>query len=162
MALHGTAGYCTKAQYEADWHCNAMHGQKPLPTNPLNDTAMPSARRTDRVIKTLAPTDRGALGLARQYGGALVCVRHRTDPDSRLRHTTVELLVDSTPIQRRQSALVQVRTETHERDLHALIRAAGGHWDGKACVWHLPKQVVRILKLHDRIVQFLPEDGGQM
>ena len=123
---------------------------------------MPSARRTDRVIKTLAPTDRGALGLARRYGSALVCVRHRADPDSRLRHTTVELLVDSTPIQHRRPALVQVKTEPHERDLHALIRAAGGHWDSKARAWHLPKQVARILKLHDRIVPVLPEDGGQM
>lgn len=137
--------------------------KRPLPPiHPQRRTAMPTARRTDRVIKTLAPTDRGALALARRYGGALVCVRHRTDADGRLRHTTVELLIDSSPIQRRRSSQVQLKTEPHERDLHALIKTAGGRWDGKACVWHLPKQVARILKLHDRIVEPGPEHEGQM
>lgn len=113
---------------------------------------MPTERRTHRVIKTLAPTDRGAIALAQRYGEALVCVRHRADAKGKFRHTTVELLVETTPIRPRNQALVQVRTEPHERALIAVIKAAGGKWDPKARLWHLPRRVAGILSLRDRIV----------
>lgn len=113
---------------------------------------MRSERSTYRVVKTLAPSDRGAITLAQHYGEALVCVRHRTDAKGKFRHITVELLVESVPIRPRNLAMVQVRTEPHERALQAVIKAAGGVWDAKTRLWRLPKRVVSILGLRDRIV----------
>ncbi len=114
---------------------------------------MTAERSTYRVVKTLAPTDRGAMTLAAHYGEALVCVRHRTDAKGKLRHTTVELLVDTKPIRPRSVAMVHIRTEPQERTLHAVIRQAGGRWDPKTRLWRLPKRVAGILSLRDRIVQ---------
>jgi hypothetical protein len=112
-----------------------------------------TARTHHRVVKTLAPTDRGALGLARQYGDQLICVRYRADAMGKLRHTTVELLVQSSPIRPRTVKIVGIKTESHERELHTLIRTAGGNWDAKARLWRLPRRVARILSLLDRIVE---------
>ena len=109
-------------------------------------------RSTHRVIKTLAPSDRGALELARRYGDALVCVRHRTDAKGKIRHTTVELLVASTPIRPRSSKMVYVKVEPRERALSAVIQAAGGRWDGMNRLWRLPSRVATILSLRDRVV----------
>ncbi|MCW5637151.1 MAG: hypothetical protein KIT17_27735 [Rubrivivax sp.] len=109
-------------------------------------------RTTYRVIKTLAPGDRGAIALARQYGRALVCVRYRTDARGKVRHTTVELLVGSTPIRPRASKLVHIRIQPHERALHAMIEAAGGRWDAQHRLWRLPSRVATILNLRARIV----------
>lgn len=113
---------------------------------------MPADRTTHRVVKTLAPNDRGALALARQYGAALVCVRHRTDAKGKFRHTTVELLVETTPIRPRGIQTVYLRTEPHERHLQDVIKAAGGVWNPKLRLWKLPKRVAGILSLRDRIV----------
>ena len=108
---------------------------------------------SSRVIKTLRPTDRGALALAQRYGSALICVRHRTDGKGKLRLTTIELLIDSTPIRPRTIKLVNVRTAPHERTLHAMIKTAGGLWDYKHRMWKLPRKVAALLNLNDRIVE---------
>jgi hypothetical protein len=105
-----------------------------------------------RVVKTLTPTDRGAIAWARQYGDALVCVRHRTDSKGMVRHTTVELLVQSAPIRPRLSKMVCIKVEPHERTMHALVKTAGGQWDSRNRVWRLPSRVAGILNLRDRIV----------
>lgn len=109
-------------------------------------------RTTHRVIKTLAPTERGAIELARQYGDALICVRHRTDAKGKVRHTTIELLIDSTPIRPRSFKLVHLKVEPHERRLSAVIEAAGGRWDPKTRLWRLPSRVASILNLRDRVI----------
>jgi hypothetical protein len=105
-----------------------------------------------RVVKTLKPTDPGAIGWARRYGEALICVRHRTDGRGKVRHTTVELLIESTPIQPRTTRLVHLKIAPHERSLHAICKAAGGHWDSKSRTWRLPQRVAGILNLRSRIV----------
>lgn len=110
-------------------------------------------RRTHRVVKTLAPNDRGAIGWAREYGDALVCVRHRTDARGKVRHTTVELLVSSTPIRARATTIVRVRIGHHERALRSTVQAAGGRWDPAMSTWLLPRRVAGILNLRDRIVE---------
>lgn len=114
--------------------------------------AMEAERTKHRVVKTLAPTDRGAIELAQHYGEALICVRHRTDVKGKVRHTTVELLVQSTPIKARAVKMVLVKVEPHERTLHSLIKAAGGVWDWKNRLWRLPSRVASILNLRDRVV----------
>lgn len=113
---------------------------------------MKTERSTHRVIKTLAPDDRGAIELGRRYGDALVCVRHRTDAKGKIRHTTVELLISSEPIRARTPKLVYVQTQPHERSVHSVIKAAGGLWDAKRQLWRLPSRVATILNLRDRVV----------
>jgi len=114
--------------------------------------AVTAERVRHRVIKTLAPGDRGAIELARLYGDALVCVRHRTDAKGKIRHTTVELLVDSRPVRPRSTRFVLLRLQPHERQLHAVVKAAGGKWDASRRVWRLPSRVASILNLRDKIV----------
>jgi hypothetical protein len=114
---------------------------------------MKTQRANHRVVKTLSPTDRGAIALAQQYGDALICVRHRTDAKGKFRHTTVELLVQTSPIRPRTVKIVGIKTEPHERSLHSVLRAAGGIWDAKARLWRLPRRVAGILNLRDRIVE---------
>ncbi len=116
-------------------------------------TTMKAEQVNYRVIKTLRPTDRGALSLAQRYGSALVCVRHRTDGKGKFRHTTVELLIESTPIRPRAIKLVNVRTAPHERDLNAMIKTAGGIWDYKLRIWKLPRRIATLLNLRARIVE---------
>jgi hypothetical protein len=113
---------------------------------------MKAPRTRYRVVKTLAPTDRGAIALARQYGDALVCVRHRTDAKGKVRHTTVELLIHSAPIRPRPIKMVWVRIAPHEQPLHAVIQAAGGAWDPRRRQWRLPSRVASILNLRGHIV----------
>lgn len=109
-------------------------------------------RTRHRVVKTLKPTDAGALGWARHYGDRLICVRHRTDGRGKVRHTTVELLVESTPIRPRNVKLVHVKPSPHERTLHAMCKAAGGRWNSESRTWLLPQRVAGILNLRALIV----------
>lgn len=109
-------------------------------------------RRNHRVIKTLAPDDRGALDYARRYGAALICVRHRADAKGKMRHVTVELLVHSTPIRPRSVRHVWLRLAPHEGKLAAVVETAGGRRDERSGLWRLPSRVASILSLRDRIV----------
>lgn len=106
-----------------------------------------------RVTKKLATTNRGAIKLAQQFGDALVCVRHRTDAEARFRYTTVELLVDKTEVQPRQSKMVHVRVNPKEHGLRTVVRAAGAVWDSRVGLWRIPKRVATVLRLTGRIVQ---------
>lgn len=106
-----------------------------------------------RVVKTLSPSSRGAKGLAERYGSALLCVRHRTDPEGKLRFITVELLVDRKPIKPRTDKIVGVRIGMHERSLQSLVRTAGAIWDPGEKLWRMPKRVVGILNLAHRIIE---------
>ena len=105
-----------------------------------------------RVTKKLAPTNRGAIKLAQEFGEALICVRHRTDSAAKYRYTTVELLVDKTPMQPRQAQLVSIRVNPKEYGLRTVVRAAGGTWDSSLGLWRLPKRVATVLRLTARIV----------
>ena len=106
-----------------------------------------------RVTKKLATTNRGALKLAQQFGDALVCVRHRTDPEASFRYTTVELLVDKAEVHPRQTRMVNIRVNPKEYGLRTVVRAAGAIWDSKVGLWRIPKRVATVLRLSSRIVQ---------
>jgi hypothetical protein len=106
-----------------------------------------------RVTKKLASTDRGAIKLSQQFGESLVCVRHRTDAEAKFRYTTVELLVDKTEMQPRQSKMVNIRVNPKEYGLRSVVRAAGAIWDSKIGLWRIPKRVATVLRLTSRIVQ---------
>lgn len=106
-----------------------------------------------RVTKKLSPESRGALKLARQFGEALVCVRHRADDKGEYRYVTVELLVEKVAIRPRSDKIVGVRIGPEEKSLQTVVRAAGGTWDYKARVWRIPRRVAGILRLTDRIAE---------
>jgi hypothetical protein len=110
------------------------------------------ARTALRVLKKLAPTDRGAIKLARKYGEHLICVRYRTDAAGSYRYTTVELLVDTVPIVRRPLAMVHVRIGPTEHSLQAKVRSEGARWDPRLKLWRMPLRSARALKLDERIV----------
>jgi hypothetical protein len=114
---------------------------------------MKADRVNHRVVKTLLPTDRGAIELARHYGDALICVRHRADAKGKFRHTTVELVVQTTPIRPRNHKLVCLKILPHEHALHQIVKTAGGTWDSKHRLWRLPSRVATILSLRSSIVR---------
>ena len=114
--------------------------------------AMMGERTRYRVVKTLAPSDRGAIELAREYGEALVCVRYRTDGRGKVRHTTVELLVSSKSIRPRSTRMVHLKLDPNEHNLRGVVKAAGGVWDPVRQLWRLPRRVANILSLATRIV----------
>ena len=106
-----------------------------------------------RVTKKLSPESRGAIKLAKQFGEALVCVRHRMDDKGEFRYTTVELLVEKSAVRPRTENIVAIRVGPDEKSLQTVVRAAGATWDHKAKVWRLPRRVVGVLKLADRITE---------
>jgi hypothetical protein len=79
-------------------------------------------------------------------------VRHRTDAKGKVRHTTVELLVESTPIRPRRIMMVFLKIEPNEHALRAMVKTAGGVWDANNHLWKLPSRVASILGLRNRIV----------
>lgn len=105
-----------------------------------------------RVVKKLPPQARGAIKWAQQLGPALVCVRHRVDAAARFRYTTVELLVEKAPIQTRVQKWVEIRIGPQETALRAMVKAAGGRWNPEQRTWLLPKRMVGILRLSDRLL----------
>jgi hypothetical protein len=105
-----------------------------------------------RVLKTLRPDDRGAIDLARRYGSALVCVRHRVDARGKVRHVTVELVIDSVPIRPRSRPLVHLHVRPQDRAIASMITAAGGRWHEPTSTWLLPRRVANILNLRNHIV----------
>jgi hypothetical protein len=101
-----------------------------------------------RVTKTLSPVQPGAIKLARRYGDALLCVRYRRDAQGLNRYTTVELIVDCTPIDRRRDERpVAVRIGWNQRTLRAAALAQGATWDPKQGLWHMPHRVAKALGL---------------
>lgn len=104
-----------------------------------------------KVLKRFTPNQPGAIKLARRYGDALVCVRYRVDADGLSRITTVELIVERTPIQPRKDKIVGVKINYGEPELQSVVKAAGATWDKEAKLWRMPKRVATALKLGQRI-----------
>jgi hypothetical protein len=104
-----------------------------------------------RVVKKLAPSSRGAIKLAVQFGQTLLCVRHRVDADAKTRFTTVELLVGQAPIKARPQRYVSVQIGWNEHALRSIVKEAGAQWDGKEKAWRMPRRLAGILRLTHRI-----------
>jgi hypothetical protein len=121
--------------------------------NQQTKTSTPGAAASKlRVSKKLATTNRGAITLAREFGDALVCVRHRIDAEARFRYTTVELLIEKAEMRPRQVKMVNIRVHPKEYGLRNVVRAAGALWDSKIGLWRIPKRVATVLHLTARIV----------
>ena len=112
----------------------------------------PDATRFVRVTKTIRPGQPGSLKLARRFGAALLCVRYREDGPGQQRCTTVELVVEEGPVQRRPGArtLVQVRIGAEEFQLRHRARALGARWDGRSKCYTMSVKTARALGLLER------------
>ena len=105
-----------------------------------------------RVAKTYAPHQNGAKRFALRFGDPLVCVRHRLDAAGTTRHTTVELVVESTPVVSRAKQLVAVRIAPTDRATRQNLMARGAKWDSKQRHWVLPRAVAKDLRLLRNVV----------
>jgi len=113
---------------------------------------------------TLAPGQNGTRKLHATYGERLVCVRYRYDVARKVRHKTVELIVETTPWNPRQrnarrdaGDMVAVRIAYSETELRERIKAAGGIWRHRQKLWEVDWKTVRELDLQARVVV---QDGG--
>ena len=109
-----------------------------------------------RVARTYAPDQNGAKRFALRYGEQLVCVRHRLNNTGTIRHTTVELLIESTPIASRTRSLIALRIPPTDRETRALLMACGATWQSRQGYWLLPHLVaknLRLLRLRVPLVQ---------
>lgn len=100
-----------------------------------------------RVAKTYQPDRNGAKRFARRYGDQLVCVRHRLNPSGTVRHTTVELLVESTPIASRTRSQVALRIPPADKATRKVLLAYGAQWKPQQKHWLLPRIVAKNLRL---------------
>ena len=108
-----------------------------------------------RVSKKFLPAQPGARKLARRYGDALVCVRYRHDPEGTVRYTTVELVIDETPVVKRppRNELMAVRLARDDVELRRQLLAHGAKWDMARRVWWTTRGVVLQLRLLERVVE---------
>ncbi|MDP1902210.1 MAG: hypothetical protein Q8K96_17445 [Rubrivivax sp.] len=111
-----------------------------------------------RVTKTMQPGQPGTLKLARRHGPGLVCVRYREDATGQTRYTTIELVVDEAPVQRRISmrTIVGVRIAWGEAALSARAKAMGAKWDSASRLWRMSLRTALALDLADRVTVKLP------
>ncbi len=106
------------------------------------------------ITKTLQPGDMGTINLIETYGDQLVCVRYRSDEKRQKRYTTVELIIDEKPMQRRTprySALVRIKYE--EIELRDRVKAAGARWNSEEKAWLMDYRLATKMKLKDRIIR---------
>lgn len=113
---------------------------------------------------TLAPGQNGTKKLLARYGERLVCVRYRYDAARKVRHKTVELIVETVPWapnrrnQRRvPEDMVGVRIAFSETALRERIKAAGAIWRPRQRLWEVDWKTVLDLGLQGRVV---PEEPG--
>jgi hypothetical protein len=117
-----------------------------------------------RTRLTLHPDQDGAKHLRNQYGDRLVCVRYRYDETKKRRWKTVELIVEesvwepTTPM-RQEDTIVAIQVAAQERGVRQQVKAAGGKWNPRNCVWELSYGQVVALRLTGRIVT--KTDGGK-
>jgi hypothetical protein len=108
---------------------------------------MKPAKSQLRVARTYAPEQNGAKRFSHRYGDQLVCVRHRLNDKGTVRHTTVELLIESTPIVPRMRSLVAIRIDHADRATRALMLACGATWQPGQRYWLLARVVAKNLSL---------------
>lgn len=107
---------------------------------------------------TLSAGKRGTLGLLREYGDRLVCVRYRYDKKAKRRYKTVEIIVDEVEwLSRHEKAMadrvVRLRISYEERELREAVKRSGGFWDRELRVWKLRYGEVLRLGLEDRVTE---------
>jgi hypothetical protein len=67
-------------------------------------------------------------------------------------YTTVELLIERTPVVRAGDRLVALRLSPTDKSTRSLLMACGGQWDGDTKYWLVARKVAKSLGLLDRVV----------
>lgn len=121
--------------------------------------ATPRPPRYARVTKTLRPPQHGTLKLQRRYGDALLCVRYREDARGQRRCTTIEIVIDEGPVQRRLSdrSIVHVEIAWEEEELRRRAKRMGACWIPARRAWRMSYRTARALGLAERLVVEAPE-----
>lgn len=108
---------------------------------------------------TLAPGQNGTKKLLARYGERLVRVRCRYDTARRLRHKTVELIVETVPwvpnrrhLLREPEDMVAIRIAFSETALGEQIKAAGAIWRPRQRLWEVDWKTVLELGLQGGVV----------
>ena len=104
-----------------------------------------------RVAKTIKPSQRGAIKLARSYGAELLCVRYRENLEGTERLTTVELVVERAVIQKRDDPVVSFKIKHDEVELRHQAMRRGAKYDAANHMWLLPRSEVLRMGLKTRI-----------
>ncbi len=106
---------------------------------------------------SLAPGQNGTKKLLAKYGDRLGCVRYRYDAERKLRHKTVELIVETTPgsprarnARRNPNDMVAVRIGYSETDLRERVKTFGGIWRPRQRLWEVDWKTARELGLQSR------------
>jgi hypothetical protein len=109
---------------------------------------------------SLATGQSGTKKLVTQYGDRLVCVRYRYDTQRKVRHKTIELIVETTPwaprmrnARRELTDMVLVRIGYSEAALREGVKAAGAIWRHKHKLWELDWKTAREFGLQERVVE---------
>lgn len=111
-------------------------------TQPFARTSTLSGNAKTRTVKRLQPGAPGTKRLLERFGESLVCVRYRIDPESQLRFTTVELVVEQRAGKLKASS-AWVRIAFDETDLRGKFLAAGGSWHPKQKLWLIPATAIK-------------------
>jgi hypothetical protein len=100
---------------------------------------------------TMRPGQKGTKKLVARFGDRLLFVRYRYDAEPKRHFTTVQLIVEEADWTPPPPPVVRVKVDYREISLRREIKAAGGTWDPKGCVWLLPLDQARQLGLERRI-----------
>ena len=113
-------------------------------------------RRVDastlRIIKTIPRGKSGAKRHTHLYGDTLVCVRHRYDPTTHMRHVTVELVVEAWPIITRPGTIVAVRLKKSHQEQRRQLIDHGAEWDPAQLVWRMTYRTAEAFGMLNHIV----------
>jgi len=104
------------------------------------------------VAKTYGPAQNGAKRFAKRYGDARVGVRQRLSDDGTIRHTTVELRVESTPVTSHSRPLVLVRIPATDKRTRTLLMACGAQWVPEEKYWLIQRLVAKYRRLLQNVV----------
>lgn len=108
--------------------------------------------RRFRVIAVKKPGENGTKRLVARYGDKLQCVRYVEDLLTGEKFKTVELVVETEPWSSSldPDLIVGVKIGVHEKELRAMVKAAGGCWDPYDRVWLLKYKDLKPLSLDHR------------
>jgi hypothetical protein len=104
----------------------------------------------------LKPGQKGTKRLVAEYGDALVCVRYRYDEAKKLRHKTVELIVESIPWTAptptfADADLVPVYIGFTDIASREIAKAAKGRWDPDLKLWLIRYEKIKGTELEKHI-----------
>ena len=78
--------------------------------------------------------------------------RRRLNDAGTARHTTVELLIETTPVVPRAQALVALRISPNDKALRTFLMARAAQWQPKQRYWLVSRVVAKELKLLGNLV----------